>query len=180
MPYLRDGGRLLDVGSGSADLPHRIARAGGARVLAVAVDVKPAHLREAPPGVEKVVADARALPFPPLSFDVVTASAFLHHFDEGEIAEVIRALFDHARRALVVSDLRRSHAPLLFGRAFFPLLFRSPVSVCDGLVSLRRAFRPGELRAAFVRAGIPWVRVRRRFPYRLVAVAERAPRVAAR
>lgn len=174
-PYLRGGGRLLDVGSGSADLPHRIARANGAPVLAVALDVKLAHLREAPSGIQRVVADVRALPFPPRSFDVVTASAFLHHFDEGEIAEVIRSLYERARRALVVNDLHRSHVPLLFGRAFFPLLFRSPVSVSDGLVSLRRAFRPGELRAAFVRAGIPWVRIRRRFPYRLVAVAERAP-----
>jgi hypothetical protein len=48
------------------------------------------------------------------------------------------------------------------------------VSVADGLLSIRRAFRPDELRTAFKEAGIPAVRIQRAFPYRLVAVAERA------
>ena len=46
------------------------------------------------------------------------------------------------------------------------------VSVHDGLVSIRRGFRPVELVEAFRAAGIPRVRIVRRFPYRLVAVAE--------
>ena len=52
-------------------------------------------------------------------------------------------------------------------------VFRSPVSVSDGLLSIRRAFLPGELADAFANAGIPGVRIRRTFPYRLIAVAER-------
>jgi hypothetical protein len=51
-------------------------------------------------------------------------------------------------------------------------MFRSRVSVEDGLLSIRRGFTASELRAAFAEAGIP-VRVRRAFPYRLLAVAER-------
>ena len=65
--------------------------------------------------------------------------------------------------------------PYVFGRAFFKVLFRSPVSVADGLVSIRRAFLPAELKDAFAAAGIPDVRIRRTFPYRLIAVAERPP-----
>ena len=60
-----------------------------------------------------------------------------------------------------------------FGQAIFPFLFRSPVSVADGLVSVQRAFRPHELEKAFVAADLRGVRIWRRFPYRLVAVAER-------
>lgn len=171
-PYLRGGGRLLDVGCGSAELPSLLARANG-RVLAVGADLKWLHLRHAPVDVRPVVADVRALPFAPRSFDVVTASLFLHHFDPPEVAGVIRALFVLARRALVVNDLHRARVPLLFGRILFPLLFRSPVSVYDGLVSIRRAFRPDELRQAFREAGLDAVRIHRAFPYRLVAVAER-------
>jgi hypothetical protein len=63
--------------------------------------------------------------------------------------------------------------PLLFGQAVFPFLFQSPVSVADGLVSVQRAFRPHELEEAFAAAGLGGVRIWRRFPYRLVAVAER-------
>jgi hypothetical protein len=73
----------------------------------------------------------------------------------------------------VVNDLRRARVPYVFGRTFFKFLFRSPVSVADGLVSIRRAFTPRELADAFASAGIPGVRIRRTFPYRLIAVAER-------
>ena len=44
----------------------------------------------------------------------------------------------------------------------------------DGLVSIRRSFREPELRAAFSAAGIESVRIERNWPYRLLAVAERA------
>jgi SAM-dependent methyltransferase len=165
--------RLLDVGCGSADLPALLLRHAPTEALAVGVDLKLLHVRQAPPGIERVVADVRALPFRPGSFDVVTASLFLHHFDGPEVAQVLRALWSLTRRALVVNELRRARLPYLFGRATFRFLFRSPVSVEDGLLSIRRAFTAGELRAAFAAAEIPEVRIREHFPYRLVAVAER-------
>jgi SAM-dependent methyltransferase len=163
--------RLLDVGCGSADLPSFLLRRIGNGLVAVGTDLKLLHLRQASPEIRRVVADVRALPFRAGSFDVVTASLFLHHFDGSDAAAVLRALFGLARRALVVNDLHRARVPYLFGRAFFPLLFRSPVSVNDGLLSIRRAFTRRELRACFEEAGIPGVRVLRSFPYRLVAVA---------
>jgi hypothetical protein len=145
----------------------------GAPLRAVGLDLKLLHLRAAPPEVRGVVADVRALPFAPGSFDVVTASLFLHHFDGAEVAAVLRRLYALARRALVVNDLRRSRVSYAFGRLAFPLLFRSRVSVQDGLLSIRRAFTEQELAASFAEAGIP-VRIRRAWPYRLLAVAERA------
>ncbi len=171
-PHLGGGSRLLDVGCGSADLPAFLLRSLPAGVVAVGLDIKVLHLRQAPPGIHRVVGDVRALPFAKHSFDVVTASLFLHHIDPPEVAAVLRALFDLARRALVINDLHRARVPLLFGHAVFPWLFRSRVSVSDGLLSIRRAFRPEELAAAFAEAGIGRVAIRRRFPYRLVAVAE--------
>lgn len=175
-PFLRasERPRLLDVGCGSADLPSLLVRATANRLLAVGVDIKPLHLRQAPPEVQRVVADVRALPFAPSAFDVVTASLFLHHFDGGEAAEVLRSLFALARRALIVNDLHRAWVPYLFGRAVFPFVFASRVSIFDGLLSIRRAFKPHELRQAFALAGVSPVRIYRSFPYRLVAVAEKA------
>jgi SAM-dependent methyltransferase len=173
-PHLGPGSSILDVGCASGDVVTFLASRVRGRVLAVGVDVKALHLSEAPRTLRRVVADVRALPFPERSFDVVMASLFLHHFDAPELPGLLRALHGLARRALVVTDLRRALVPFLFGRALFPLLFSSPVSVADGLVSIRRSFLPDELRAAFVAAGLPHVRLSRHFPYRLVAVVEQA------
>lgn len=177
LPFLRGAAhpRILDVGCGSGDVLAGLRRAAQGRALAVGADIRLLHLKAAPPDILRVVADARRLPFPARSFDVVTASLFLHHFDTPELPEVLRGLYALARRALVVNDLRRARVPYVFGRAFFKVLFRSPVSVGDGLISIRRAFRPGELAEAFAAAGVPAVRIRRTFPYRLIAVAERPP-----
>jgi hypothetical protein len=150
-----------------------LRRALRGRLTAVGADIKLLHLQAAPRDLLRVVADARRLPFAPLTFDVVTASLFLHHFEEAELPALLRSLYALAARALVVNDLRRARVPYVFGRAAFPLLFRSRVSVEDGLVSIRRSFREPELRAAFAAAGIPSVRIERTWPYRLLAVAER-------
>jgi ubiquinone/menaquinone biosynthesis C-methylase UbiE len=169
----RNGGRLLDVGSASGDLPCYVRARVSGPLVAVGLDIKALHFRFAPRSLHRVVGDVRALPFRDRCVDVVTASLFLHHFDDDEVPIVLADLFRLARRALVVNDLHRAAVPYLFGRLFFPILFRSPVSVADGLVSIRRAFRPDELHAAFEAAGIPRVAVRRSFPYRLLAVAAR-------
>lgn len=174
----RKRSRLLDVGCGSADLPGLLVERSGGRVQAFGVDLKLLHVQQAPPGVHRVVADVRQLPFAPLTFDVVTASLFLHHFDGPEVAATLRVLYALARRALVVNDLERARVPHTFARIVFPWVFRSKVSVSDGLLSIRRAFTADELRAAFEEAGLPQVRITKEIPYRLVAVAER-PAVAA-
>jgi ubiquinone/menaquinone biosynthesis C-methylase UbiE len=170
-PHVPRGGRLLDVGCASGDVTAFLRAGLPGLSLAVGVDLKALHLRLAPRSVGRVAADVRRLPFLPHSFDVVTTSLFLHHFDASELPGVMGELARFARRAVVVSDLRRALVPYLFGRATFPLLFQSRVSVHDGLVSIRRAFRDEELRAAFAAAGMPRVEVRRVFPYRLLAIA---------
>ena len=174
-PHLPPGGRLLDVGCASGDVPAFLrARLPGSPSV-VGLDVKALHLRAVPPSVRPVVGDVRRLPFAERSFDVVTACLLLHHFDAPELPALLAGLHRLARRALVVNDLHRAVVPWLFGRAAFPLLFRSRVSVEDGLLSIRRGFRPNELRAAFAEAGIPLVSITRSFPYRLLAVAPVAP-----
>ena len=176
-PFLDASARpsLLDVGCGSADVPLWIAAQVDRPVEVVGVDLKPLHLQAAEGPLRGVVADVHALPFADDRFDVVTASLFLHHFDEQALPALLRGLYALARRAIVVNDLRRARVPYVFGKAVFPLLFKSRVSVEDGLISIRSSFREADLRAAFAAAGVPSVRIQRTWPYRLLAVAEKAP-----
>ena len=171
VPHLPERGRLLDVGCASGDVAAYLSAGLARPLLTVGVDVKLIHLREARPPVRPVVADVWRLPFRDATFDVVTASLFLHHFDEAELGRLLGELARVGRRAIVVSDLERALVPFVFARVVFPLVFRTGVSVHDGLVSIRRGFRETELRAAFVAAGLGGVSIRRRFPYRLLAVA---------
>jgi SAM-dependent methyltransferase len=164
--------RLLDVGCGSADVPGEMVRKLGRPMLAVGLDAKLLHLRQVPAVVAPVQGDVRQLPFRDGTFDVVTASLFLHHFAQDELPALLRSLYKLARRALIVNDLHRARVPYLFGRAVFRPLFRSRISVEDGLISIRSGFTADDLQDAFERAHIK-ARIRRSFPYRLLAVAAR-------
>jgi SAM-dependent methyltransferase len=177
LPYLRTSSRprLLDVGCGSGDVTAALRRALGGTLAAAAVDIKLLHLQAAPRELLRVVGDARRLPFAPGTFDVVTASLFLHHFEQSALPDLLRGLYALCRRALVVNDLRRARVPYVFGKAVFPLLFQSRVSIEDGLISIRSSFREPELQAAFAAAGLPSVRIERTWPYRLLAIAEKSP-----
>ena len=120
------------------------------------------------PAVHVVRADALRLPFGARSFDVVTASLFLHHFDDGAVRRLLGAFRTLARRAVVVNDLRRHVVPWLFIAAAGRVLRRGPAYVHDGPLSVRRGFTPDELERAARDAGAHGVRVRRLWPYRIV------------
>jgi len=97
----RPGDRALDVGAGPGLLSGALAQAG---VKAVALDASAAMLEHVPPGVERVVGEAEAMPFADGSFDLVTVVNTLHHVRDVEatIAEVARVLAAGGR--VVVQD----------------------------------------------------------------------------
>ena len=149
LPALGERTSLLDVGTGLADIPFKAAqhaRKRGLTVTTVAVDEAVSLLRASRERVDVTVcADARRLPFADASVDVVTCSQVLHHFPDDEIPMVLRELQRVARRAVVVSDLRRSwFAAVGFWLVTWPLGFH-PVSRHDGFTSVLRGFTPAEL-----------------------------------
>ena len=107
-----DAYTLLDVGTGLADIPdtlRRNARRLGKTVTAIGVDEAPSLLASARGRLEFVVAaNALALPFRDHSIDVVICSQLLHHFEWPDAERLLTEMNRVARRAVVVSDLRRS------------------------------------------------------------------------
>ncbi len=77
--------------------------------------------------------------------DIVVCSQVLHHFDDAGARRVIAELNRVARRAVIVSDLRRSWvAAAGFWLVSFPLRF-SAVTRHDGVLSVLRGFTTREL-----------------------------------
>lgn len=121
---LRAGGlRLLDVATGSADLPLAVlewARRHGidARVVAIdthatTLDLAREHVAQHPGAadrIELVLADAFDLPdrFSAGSFDVVHAGLFIHHLPELRALTMLRIMDRLSRQGLVWNDLART------------------------------------------------------------------------
>ena len=170
------GGRVLDVGTGRADIPLRLAARGWS---VVALDSDPEVLAiarraaAADPAVEMVAGDGRSLPFPDAAFDVAHCSLLIHHLDRGEAVTLLREMRRVARRGVVVNDLRRGWVPLLATAVAVAVLGRCRATRHDGLLSVRRAYTVDELDDLLTEAGL---QVRHRSPAwmpRVVTVATR-------
>ena len=168
---------VLDVGTGGADLPIDLvaaARRLGRDVRIAAVDRDPVTLEYAQektkntPEIEVLSADAFDLPFPPGSFDIVTASMFLHHFAHDDAVRLLAGFRRVARRVVLINDLRRHLVSWAFIGLASRVTRRHPMFVHDAALSVLRGFTDDELRAAARDAGAPEAKVVRRLPYRLL------------
>ena len=159
--------RVLDVGTGGADVPvalARWARARGAALTVVALDVQPevlacvaAPARELPE-VRLVAGDALGLPVRPHGVDLALCSLTLHHLPEHGVTALLRLMAERARLGFVVSDLRRSRPAWLAAWLATRLISRNRFTRHDGPLSVRRAYTPDELGRLAATAGLPDVR----------------------
>ena len=138
---------LLDLGTGTADIPARITKRHP-DVAVVGLDRSLPLLRAARSRLRAAVAGSvLQLPLDDASVDVVVCSQLLHHFQEREAVTLVREAHRVARAWIVISDIRRSWiAAGGFWLASTALRFH-PVTRHDGVVSVLRGFTAAELRA---------------------------------
>ncbi|MDQ3908366.1 MAG: methyltransferase domain-containing protein [Acidobacteriota bacterium] len=168
---------LLDVGAGSGYLLRVAAtearrRNLKARLAGLELDARAARAiaeeSQGFPEISSVRGDALRLPFADDSFDFASCSLFTHHFrDEGVVA-VLREMARVARRRVFVIDLHRNALAYFLYTTVGKLFLHNRLIREDGALSIRRSFRPRELRGLAERAGLTEIEVRRRFPFRLV------------
>ena len=163
---------LLDLGTGTGDLPRDAVRWAGRRgwrLVPVGLErsrVAAGLARAA--GCPCAVADAGAAPFGAKSVDVVLLSQVLHHLTAASAVRLLRDCDRLARIGVVVADLRRARLAAPLFRLGGRLLGFDPVTMEDGVTSIRRGYTSAELLALLRQAGVAG-RVERRPGYRLVA-----------
>jgi ubiquinone/menaquinone biosynthesis C-methylase UbiE len=157
--------RVIDVGTGAADIPVALATAPGpwSSVAVTAVDSRPEVLAAAErlnpslashPGVSLALADGRGLPWPDGAYDVGHASLVLHHLERREAVTFLAELGRVARFGVVVNDLARGRLTLFGARMLLPLLTGNPWTRHDGILSVRRAWTRREAEALLREAGL--------------------------
>jgi 2-polyprenyl-3-methyl-5-hydroxy-6-metoxy-1,4-benzoquinol methylase len=176
-----EGFTVLDVATGTADIPVTIAkwaRRAGIRVGITAVDLDPliiniARKRSEPyPEITLAVADGFDLPFAEKSFDYVLCSKTAHHFTDEQVLRMIKEVSRVARRGYVIVDLRRSWIAYLLIFLLTRLFSRNRLTRSDGPLSVLKAFTPEELAALASRNGTSVFRVSKE-PFWLIVLDAR-------
>lgn len=168
-------GTMLDVGCGGGDVARALARwaaRDGLGVAVTAIDPDPrahawASTHDDAAGVGYRAASSTELVAAGERFDVVVSNHVLHHLSAAELTGLLSDSEALARTLAVHNDLRRSRAAwTLYWVATLPLARARTFLRFDGLLSIRRSYRPGELADILP----PGWRVLRQRPFRLLAL----------
>ncbi|HET8577676.1 MAG TPA: methyltransferase domain-containing protein [Methylomirabilota bacterium] len=159
---------VLDVGTGSADIPRALvqwARRAGRSLRVIALDRDPAMLQVARrsladcPEIVLLQGDALCLPVRPESVDVVMSTLTLHHLEPEPAVRYLSELDAAARTGWVVNDLLRSRLAYAMVWLATRALTRNRMARHDGPLSVRRAYTPAEAVLLCEKAGLFTVRV---------------------
>ena len=171
--------RLLDVATGSGDLPlalwHR-AKQRGVSIDCSGCDRSPVAIRYAQERARHAVADIRFFIADALTdllpaesaYDIVTCSLFLHHLSEADTVRLLRTMHALAGQLVVVNDLTRSLPGLGLAYLGSHLLTRSSIVHADGPQSVRAAYTLREIEQLAHDAGLTQATVVRRWPCRFL------------
>jgi hypothetical protein len=174
---------LVDMGAGGCDIDAWLvnkARAMGLRLRVTACDMDPRiadYACRKYGEVEGITIREHDLLRDHFDrpVDYVFANHFLHHLKQTDIIQLLRYWHPLVRRRMVLSDLER-HPMAYLGFSVFSLAYRNSFTRPDGLTSIRRGFKRGEL-LQYAREALPngISSAHRVFPGRLVLCIEGCP-----
>lgn len=167
---------LLDIGFGGGDVPRALA--GWARhdrlpvqITAIDPDERAHQFASALPLLPAVTfrqATSAQLVAEGASFDLVISNHLLHHLDGAGLTALLSDSERLARRLVIHNDIARGRLAYAAYAVASRLLGRRSFIRYDGLLSIRRSYRPRELASV---VGADW-RVVEQFPSRILLVHE--------
>jgi len=160
--------RLVDLATGSGDIPREIVLWCRARAIGVTIDA--VDFSDATLGIAR----ASSAGFPEIRYhrddirtfapgetwDLSLCSLALHHFAEDDATRILERMRLLSSGRALASDLRRCRAGILGIDLLTATLMREPMTRHDARLSIRRAFSEAEFADLARRAG--WVDFRQR------------------
>ena len=144
--------RLLDIGTGAADIPRYLRRRAGSLRPSLEItgtDVRPEIVTVAQEIQHRsatiTVRQGQIENEPDASFDVVHASMVLHHLDRDGAIALLREMARASRRAVVINDLDRGWRWWIGAWILTRLFTRNPYTRNDAPLSVRRAYTADEM-----------------------------------
>lgn len=174
---------VLDIGTGSADIPLALAarmRREHRNVQITGLDNHPDVLRvarEETAGCACITVeegDILALPYADAAFDFATCSLTFHHLGEEGCIRAIKEMDRVTRHGWVVNDGERTWLTLFLIRTFTPLVTKNRLTRHDAIASVWRCFTRAEMAALVRRAGFADARVVRAQVGRIVVVRDKS------
>ena len=174
---------LLDIATGSGDIPRALVRWGRRRgydLRVLATDVSEGVLAVArretvdEPAIALEVCDARALPYRDGAFDIAVCSLALHHFRRAEAIRVLAEMGRVARRGVILNDLVRTWPGYVGAWLLGNATTTNRLTRHDAPLSVLRAFTPDELAAMAREAGLTDIAVTPHLFWRMALVARRS------
>ncbi|MDA3799145.1 MAG: methyltransferase domain-containing protein [Kiritimatiellae bacterium] len=147
--------RILDIGSGSCDIPLAVSRWARARAIPIeitclevadqAVEIARRKLALAnDPAVHLLQEDAFTH-HPSEPYDCAVASMCFHHFDNDQILTLLQRLRSFVTHRVLINDLRRSPWASIGAGLLLAGSGSMPDVRHDALLSIRRGFKIKEL-----------------------------------
>jgi SAM-dependent methyltransferase len=172
--------RIVDLGTGSADIPRAILRWADRRGFDVHIVGVERHGRTAEiavssaganPRLKIIQGDVLNMPLCDGTFDYALTAMFLHHLSDAQAVAVLMAMDRLARRGLIVADLLRNRRAYRWIRLLTAL--SNPMVRHDAALSVLQAFSKPEALALARSAGLAYVRYYARFGHRFVLAGEK-------
>jgi len=149
--------RVLDIGSGSCDIPLAVSRWAQVRGIPLhftclemadhAMDIARGQLAKAGDPAVRLLQEDVFSHHPLEPYDCAVASMCFHHFSNEHILALLRRLRGFVHGSVLINDLRRSGLADFAARLLLTGTGMSAGVRHDALLSIRRGFKIPELRA---------------------------------
>jgi ubiquinone/menaquinone biosynthesis C-methylase UbiE len=154
---------LLDVGTGSGDIPVALAAWGAGRGMQLEIEaIDERHeiidiAREVTadePAVRLDAVGGPPLPYPDDGFDIAHMSLVAHHLEPDDLAALLAEMRRVSRIGVIVNDLERGRLPWLGAWLLGRVATRNRLTRHDAPLSVRRAYTASELAQIAARVGL--------------------------